>query len=323
MRCEPIETNRVQDTVAMRDAYCGELIRLAEENPNILAIEADVMASMGTTAFAKKFPDRSINCGIQEQNAVGVASALSLMGYIPFFHAFGIFATRRVFDQVFLSCGYAGGNVKIVGGDAGVTAAANGGTHMPFEDLALMRAVPNMVVLEPADAVAIRALTPQLVALEGNAYMRSCRRQVIKVYGDDAQFEIGRANLLREGSDVTLVACGILVHEALTAAEMLAEEGISARVVDCFTVKPIDREMMVACARETGAIVVAENHNRIGGLGDAVADVLCSEYPVPMEKIGANETFGEVGTVPYLTDRFGMSAKHIAEAARRAIARKK
>jgi transketolase len=323
MICDQLISVRTQDQVAMRDAYCETLIALAKDNPNILAIETDVMSSMGTAAFAKAFPDRSINCGIQEANAVGVASGLSLMGFIPCFHTFGIFATRRVFDQVFLSCGYAKANVKIVGGDAGVTAAANGGTHMPFEDLCLMRAVPDMIVVEPADTVSIRALVPQMLGRYGNTYMRCCRRQVTRVYQDGASFTLGKANLLREGSDVTIIACGILVAEALDAAEMLDREGISARVVDHFTVKPADEEIIEESARKTGAIVTVENHNAIGGLGSAVMEALARTVPVPVEQIGVKESFGEVGDIPYLMKRFGLTKEDICAAALRAIGRKK
>ncbi len=318
-----LRKERAIDSVAMRDAYCETLIALADQDPRILAVEADVMASMGTVAFAKRFPDRSINCGIQEANAVGVAAALSIMGFVPFFHTFGIFATRRVFDQVFLSCGYQDANVKITGGDAGVTAAANGGTHMPLEDMGLMRLVPGMTVIEPADAVAVRALVPQIARMRGNVYMRCCRRQVIRIYEDGAPMELGRANLLRDGNDVTLVACGILVHEALTAAEALEKEGIHARVVDHFTIKPLDEAMILRCARETGALVACENHNATGGLGSAVCDLLAREAPVPVEKIGVFERFGEVGDVPYLMAKFGLIAEDIARAARRAVQRKR
>ena len=317
-----LERERVMDDVAMRDAYCESLISLADKDARILAVEADVMASMGTAAFAKRFPERSINCGIQEANAIGVSAALSLMGFIPFFHAFGTFATRRVFDQVFLSCGYQQAGVKIIGGDAGVAAAANGGTHMPFEDMGLMLLVPGMTVIEPADAVAVRSLVPQLAALNGNAYMRSCRHKVIKVYDDSATFEAGKANLLREGSDVTLVASGIMVHEALCAAEALESEGVSARVIDHFTVKPLDERMILECACETGAVVTCENHNAAGGLGSAVAALLAGNRPTPMEFIGVHESYGEVGDMAFLKKRFHLTADDIAAAARRVLQRK-
>lgn len=314
--------NREVDSVAMRDAYCDTLIELAEKDSSIVAIEADVMASMGTKRFAEKFPERSVNCGIQEANAIGVASGLAIMGYRPFFHAFGIFATRRVFDQVFLSCGYAGAPVRIIGGDAGVTASANGGTHMPFEDMSLMRAIPGMVVIEPTDTVCVRKILPEIAKYPGSVYMRCSRKQIIRVYGDNAEFCVGGSNLLRDGTDVTIAACGLLVHEALTAAEQLEKEGISAQVLDCYSVKPLDEEAVIRCASKTGAVVTAENHNVIGGLASAVSETLAQTKPVPIEMIGVKESFGEVGTVEYLQKRFGLTAEEIVLAAKKAIGRK-
>lgn len=314
--------NREIDPVAMRDAYCDALIALAESDARVVAVEADVMASMGTTRFARRFPQRSINCGIQEANAVGMASGLALQGFLPFFHAFGIFATRRVFDQVFLSCGYARANVRIVGGDAGVTASANGGTHMPFEDMALMRAIPGMAVLEPADTVCVRKLLPGAANYPGSVYMRCSRKQMIRVYQEYADFRVGGSNLLREGTDVSILACGLMVHEALTAAEALEKDGISAQVLDCYSVKPLDQEAVIGCAERTGAVVTAENHNVTGGLGSAVTELLAQRRPVPVELVGVNESFGEVGSVEYLQKRFGLTAERIAEKAKAAVARK-
>jgi len=311
------------DKVAMRDAYCDALIALAESDSRILAIEADVAQSMGTARFAKQFPDRSINCGIQEANAVSMASGLAIKGFVPFFHSFGIFATRRVFDQAFLSCGYARAGIKIIGGDAGVTAAANGGTHMPLEDMALMRSIPDATVLEPADTVATRALLPQIAKTEGVCYMRSCRKQVAKVYTDDAQFRIGRANILRDGKDAAVFACGIMVDEALTAAEALEHEGISVRVVDCFTIKPLDYDCLHESAAATGAIVTAENHSVTGALGSAVAEYLSENIPVPLERIGVKDSYGEVGDMRWLMKRFNLTSESISEAVKKAIARKK
>lgn len=313
---------RTTDPVSMRDSYTQTLLSMADTDERIVAIEADVMASMGTTPFAKKYPERSINCGIQEANAVCVAAALGLEGFIPFFHAFGIFATRRVFDQVFLSVGYQKSVVKIVGGDAGVTAAANGGTHMPFEDMALMRAVPGMVIVDPADTVAVRALLPQLTYNNKNTYIRCSRKNMIRVYEDDAVFTVGKANVLRDGTDVTLFAAGCEVDEALIASEKLDAMGISARVVDSFTVKPIDTQCVAESARKTGCIVTCENHNVIGGLAEAVCAAVCETVPVPVEKIGVKESFGEVGTIADLKKRFELTADDIVKAALKAIERK-
>ncbi len=310
------------ETVAMRDAYCEALMAVAEENTKIICIDADVMHSMGTVPFAQKYPERAINCGIQEANAVGVAAGLSITGFIPFFHAFGTFATRRAYDQVFLSCAYADANVKIIGGDAGVTAAMNGGTHMPFEDMGIMRNIPQMVVIEPADTTVVRQMVPQMARAYGNFYMRSCRRNVIKIYDEKSRFVIGRGELLREGQDLTIIACGIMVHEALKAAAALKEEGIKAGVVDMFTVKPIDKGLVVECAEKTGAIVTVENHNIINGLGSAVAEVLVENRPVPMERVGVLDRFGEVGEQGFLMEKFGLTADDIRNASRKVLERK-
>jgi len=245
------------------------------------------------------------------------------MGFVPFFHAFGIFATRRVFDQAFLSCGYAKAPVVIVGGDAGVTASANGGTHMPLEDMALMRSIPDAIVIEPADTVTIRALLPQIVQAQVVRYIRSCRKQIIRVYDDSAAFKIGKANILRDGKDASIFACGIMLHEALSAAEMLEKEGVSVRVVDFFTIKPLDTDAVHDSALKTGAIVTAENHSVTGALGSAVSEYLSENIPTPLERVGVRDSYGEVGDVPYLMKRFGLTAQDIVAAVRKAISRKK
>jgi transketolase len=317
-----LAAEHVAETVAMRDAYCEALIAVAEVDPRILCIDADVMYSMGTVPFARKFPERSINCGIMEANAVGLSAGLSVTGLIPFFHAFGTFATRRAYDQVFLSCAYADANVKIIGGDAGVTAAMNGGTHMPFEDMGIMRNIPHMTIIEPADTTVIRQMVPQMANAYGNFYMRSCRRTVTKIYDESSLFTVGRGVVLKDGIDLTIMACGIMVYEALKAASALEKEGIKAGVVDMFTIKPIDKRLIVDCAEKTGALVTVENHNIINGLGSAVAEVLVENRPVPMERVGVSDRFGEVGEQGFLMKKFGLTADEICKASRRVIARK-
>ena len=307
----------------MRDAYCNTLIELARGNKSIVALDADLMKSMGMIPFLKEFPERTFNCGVQEANMIGVAAGLSATGKIPYAHSFATFSTRRAFDQVFLSAAYAGLNVRIIGSDPGITAAFNGGTHMPLEDLGIMRQVPTMTVLEPVDAAMLEDLVRQLADLEGVFYIRLLRRHAIKVYEPGSHFEIGKAVTLKDGGDVTIIATGIMVTEALEARELLAEKGISARVVNVFTLKPIDTATITRCARETGAIVTAENHNIIGGLGSAVAEVLAENEPAPLERIGARDRFGEVGPVDYLKKAFGMTAEDIADKAKQAISRKK
>ncbi len=306
----------------MRDTYCNTLIELSQSNPDIVALDSDLMSSSGMKSYMKQFPDRFINCGISEANMVGVAAGLSSMGKIPFAHSFGTFASRRVCDQVFMSACYAKLNVRIVGTDPGVTAAFNGGTHMPFEDMAVLRAIPEITLIEPTDSVQLKALLPQLVEAYGVYYLRMMRKNAVSVFADGSEFTIGKGVTLRGGSDVTLMASGILVAEALKAAALLAEAGKSARVVNLFTWKPIDRELVAQCAKETGAIVTCENHNTVGGLGGAVAETLSATVPCPVEMIGSGDVFGEVGSEDYLRGRFHMNAADIAAAAMRAIERK-
>ena len=313
---------RAPSSICMRDAYCRAVMELARKNPAIVSVEADVCSSMGMEPFRQEFPERSINCGIQEANAVTMASGMSLMGMIPTFNAFATFASRRVYDQVVISCGFAGANVKIFGGDAGITAASNGGTHMAMEDVSIMVAVPGMTVVEPADPVALAGVVPQLFDKYGNVYLRCARKLVPQIYEEGTDFTVGKANVLREGTDVTLVACGIMLAEALNAAEVLAREGISAAVIDCFTIKPLDEECLAEWAEKTGAVVTAENQTVIGGLGSMVASCLARKCPVPMEMVGVQDKFGEVGDIPYLQKKFGLTALDIVAAARKTVARK-
>ena len=307
----------------LRTVFCNALIDAAERDEKIMILNCDMSTSMGTNPFVKRFPERSFNLGIQEANACGTAAGLSLMGWKPFLHTFSAFLTRRIYDQIFLSCGYAGLDVKLVGGDAGVSTASNGGTHMPFEDVGLLRLVPGAVIAEPADGAAMAALVPQLADYYGLSYLRMPRRKAVRIYESGTEFIIGKANVIREGRDVSIIASGMLVYEALLAADMLLEQGIHARVVDMFTIKPLDRDCVLACARETGAIVTAENHNYMNGLGSAVAETLVESLPVPMERIGVRDQFGEVGTVEYLMERFELSAPFIYRKALECIARKR
>lgn len=306
----------------MRYAYCNALIAAAEKNPKIVSIDCDLSSSCGTKAFKKAFPQRAFNLGIQEQNACAMAGGLSATGLVPFFHTFAVFATRRVYDQIFLSCAYAGQNVKIVGCDAGVSAAFNGGTHMAFEDVGIMRVMPHVTIVEPSDPVMMRALVPHIAETYGVFYLRMPRKTVYQIYEEGSEFTIGKAEIIREGSDVTLIATGMEVVQALRAADQLAKEGISARVVDMFTIKPIDADCIKRCAAQTGAIVTCENENIIGGLGSAVAEVLVESKPVPMGRVGVADEFGEVGPQSFLEERFKLTAPFIVEKAKEVIARK-
>lgn len=307
----------------LRAVYCDALIQAAEHDPRIVAIDCDVSSSLGTKNFAKRFPDRALNVGIMEANACSMAAGMSAAGLIPFFHTFSVFASRRICDQVFQSCAYAGLNVKIIGGDAGITATNNGGTHMPFEDLGIMRLIPGVTVMEPTDGTMLQSLVPQMTETYGVQYMRFPRRQVPKIYADGSEFTIGKSVVLRQGEDAAIIANGIMVYEALKAARLLAEENIQVRVVDMFTLKPLDQEQVIESAARTGAVVTAENHQLAGGLGCAVAQVLAEHRPTPMEMVGIRDEFGEVGSQDYLAHRFGLTAQDIAAAVRRTYERKR
>lgn len=317
--CKVIE-NEKQD---MRAGYCECMMEMAEKNPKLMALDADLMAAMGMAPFREKFPAQTVDCGIQEANMVGVACGLSAVGYVPFAHTFAPFVTRRACDQVFVSGAYARMNVKLVGSDPGITAELNGGTHMPFEDMGIMRGIPTMTVIEPTDIVMLKNLLPQIADTYGMHYLRLVRKSVKKVYEEGSEFEIGKAVTLREGKDATIIASGFCVAEAVQAADSLAAEGISVRVLNMFTWKPIDQEAICAAADETGAIVTAENHNVINGLGAAVAEVLVKNDPVPVEMVGVQDIFGEVGKLDALAERFGLKAGNIAEAVRKVLERKK
>ncbi len=306
----------------LRETYCNSLIELSAGDSRIVALDADLMSSSGMKAFKKAYPERFINCGVAEANMVGVAAGLSATGKVPFAHSFGTFASRRVCDQIFMSCAYAKLNVRIVGTDPGVCAAYNGGTHMPFEDMAVLRAIPEITLIEPTDTAMLKNLMPKLVEAYGTFYIRLLRKNAVAVYGEGSDFEIGRAATLREGTDVTLICSGIMVHEALKAADLIAEQGKSARVVNMFTWKPLDVEAVEDAARRTGAIVTCENHNVVGGLGSAVAEATVKTRPCPVEMIGVQDIFGEVGPEDYLRGRFHLNAVDIAAAAMRAIKRK-
>lgn len=317
-----LSKERGKDVSDMRTAYCASMMEMAEKDDRIVALDADLMSAMGMKPFAAAFPERTIDCGIQEANMIGVACGLSVWGKIPFAHTFGPFCTRRACDQIYMSGAYNKANVKVVGSDPGITAAYNGGTHMPFEDMGIMRGIPTMTVIEPTDIVMLKELMPQIAQQYGMMYMRLVRKGVRKVYEEGSKFEIGKAVKLTEGKDVTIIASGYCVAEALDAADELKKEGIGARVINMFTWKPLDEEAVLAAAEETGAIVTAENHNIINGLGSAVSEVLAKKKPVVVEMVGVQDEFGEVGDVSYLRERFGLTSKNIIDAVHKAIARK-
>lgn len=310
------------DTVLFKDVFSREIPRLAQVDPDFIYLDADLMSCIGTTKFAAANRDRAINCGIAEANMVGVACGLSAAGFKPICHTFGPFASRRVYDQVFLSGAYARNSITIVGTDPGVTAAYNGGTHMPFEDMALYRAIPGAVVIDITDSAMLTDMIEKTKDMPGVKYMRVSRKDAAKVYENGSKFEIGKAITLREGKDAVIFASGIMVHEAMQAAIALANEGIECAVLDMFSIKPIDAEAVAKYAAKTGAAVTAENHNKVGGLYSAVCDVLAAKCPTPVEYVAVEDEFGEVGPQSFLQERFGLTAVNIIAKVKAALARK-
>ena len=310
------------DEKEVRQVMAAGLVEAARKDDRIVVLDADLMSCHSTKCFLEAFPERFINVGIAEANLIGVAAGMAAFGKIPFAFSFAPFATRRCYDQIFISVAYSKLPVKIVGSDPGVMAEANGGTHMPFEDMGIMRAIPKMVCFEPTDATMLAKALPQIIDYPGAVYIRMFRKKAEKIYDDGLDFKLGKAVTLREGKDVTLVASGIMVARALKAADELAAEGISARVVNIHTWKPIDEDAIVESVKATGAIVTCENHSTYGGLGSAVAEVVVEKCPAPMELIGVKNSFGEVGKEAYLSEKFGLTVADIVAAAKKAIARK-
>lgn len=306
----------------LRQVYTELLIEAAEKDERIVLMDADLMAASKAVPFRDTYPERTVDVGVAEANMISIAAGLAASGKIPFTHTFTPFATRRAFDQVTISVAYSKLPVKMMGSDPGVTAELNGGTHMSFEDVALMRSLPEMLIFEPVDGYQMREALPHLLAHKGPVYIRLFRKTKETLFNEDYKMNWLKGDTLEEGTDVSIIASGIMVKEALEAAKTLKAEGISARVINIHTVKPIDRDIIVKAAKETGAIVTAENHNIIGALGSAVAEVLVEECPVPMERIGVKDHFGEVGKMPFLMEKYGMLAKDIVEAAKKTVARK-
>lgn len=309
-------------SIATRDAYGEALAELGAVNENIVVLEADLSKSTKTSDFKKVYPERHFNMGIAEQNMLGVAAGFAAAGKIPFASSFAVFATGRAYDQIRNSIAYPNLNVKVAATHAGLTVGEDGGSHQMLEDIALMRALPNMTVIVPADGVETKLAVKAAAEYEGPVYIRMGRPKVPVLFGDDYKFEIGKGVVLKEGTDVTLVGTGIMVSKAVEAAELLAAEGISAAVVNISTIKPIDAELIIAQAQKTGAIVTCEEHNIYGGLGSAVAEVLVENCPVPMARVGVEDKFGESGLPDELLEKYGLTAANIAEKAKAVIARK-
>lgn len=304
------------EKMATRAAYGKALVEMGAENPNLVVMDADLSKSTMTAEFSKAYPARFFNMGIAEQNLYGTAAGLALSGKVVCASTFAMFASGRAFEIIRNSIGYTGANVKVCATHAGITVGEDGASHQTFEDLALMRTIPGMTVVNPSDGVSAKKLLKQVVGFEGPAYVRLGRAAVPVFYDEAAEIRLGKANVLREGKDVTVIATGIMVAEAMEAASRLETEGIDVRVIDMHTIKPLDEEIIVKAAKETGRIVTAEEHSVIGGLGSAVAEVLCKKCPVRVEMVGQQDTYGESGKPDELKEKYGMTCEDIIEAVR-------
>ncbi len=313
-----------KDSRACRDGLALTLNELMAEDKSIVYVDCDLMGCINTKQLVKNYPDRAFEAGIAEGNAAGVAAGLAATGKKVFFHSFGTFSSRRCYDQIYMSAAYAGLSVRVLGSDAGVTAAFNGGTHMPLEDAAMYLSIPTATVIDPADYDQLASVTKGLVNVEGVSFTRFVRKDVIRVYDEGSEFEIGKGVVLHESADdkATIITSGIMVDESLKAYEALQAEGISVRVIDMFTWKPLDEELVIKAAKETGAIVTAENHNTCCGLGSVVANCLAKNCPTVQEFVGVQDEFGQVGPQAFLMDTYGLRAANIVEAVKKAIARK-
>ena len=307
---------------ATRDAYGKALVELGEKNPNVLVLDADLAAATKTGAFKKAFPERFFDTGIAESNMMGVAAGLATTGYTVFASSFAMFSAGRAFEQVRNTIAYPHLNVKIGATHAGISVGEDGASHQCCEDIALMRSIPGMVILNPADDIEARAAVLAAAEHDGPVYMRFGRLAVPRIFDEDYKFEIGKAVTLKEGSDVTIIATGLMVNEAIEAAKVLEAEGVSVELINMHTIKPLDKEAVIKAAKKTGCIVTAEEHNVIGGLGDAVCDAVCEEYPVPVVKLGVEDTFGKSGPAVELLHIFGLDADNIVKKAKLAISKK-
>ncbi|KKM09759.1 transketolase [Clostridiales bacterium PH28_bin88] len=309
--------------IATREAYGRALVEMGETNPDIVVLDADLAKSTKTIDFGKKFPERFFDMGIAEQNMIGTAAGLALAGKIPFASTFAVFATGRAFEQIRNTVAYPKLNVKIAATHAGITVGEDGASHQSVEDVAIMRSLPNMTVIVPADATETVQAIHAAASYHGPVYIRLGRSGVPVLFGEDYGFTIGRAYTLREGDHAAVFACGIMVSEALEAARVLAGGGLEVTVVNVPTLKPLDVKTVVEYARRTGAVVTAEEHSVIGGLGSAVAEVLGEHYPVPIERVGIKDTFGESGSPAQLLEKYGLTARDITGAVERVVLRKK
>lgn len=305
--------------VATRVGYGEALVELGKERDDFLVLDADLAAATQTGMFKKAFPERFYDCGIAEANMMSIAAGIAATGKKVICSSFAMFAAGRAFEQVRNSIGYPHLNVIIGATHAGISVGEDGATHQCCEDIALMRTIPGMTIINPADATEAKKAVKAAMELDGPVYMRFGRLAVPVIFGDDYNFEVGKGVQLKDGNDVTVIATGLMVNEALGTYELLKNEGINARIINMHTIKPLDKEIVLKAAKETGAIVTAEEHSVIGGLGSAVSETVCEEYPVPVVKLGVYDTFGHSGPAVKLLDEFGLRAVNIAEKAKKAI----
>ncbi len=305
--------------VATRVGYGEALVELGKERDDFLVLDADLAAATQTGMFKKAFPERFYDCGIAEANMMSIAAGIAATGKKVICSSFAMFAAGRAFEQVRNSIGYPHLNVIIGATHAGISVGEDGATHQCCEDIALMRTIPGMTIINPADATEAKKAVKAAMELDGPVYMRFGRLAVPVIFGDDYNFEVGKGVQLKDGNDVTVIATGLMVNEALEAYELLKKDGINARIINMHTIKPLDKEIIFKAAKETGAIVTAEEHSVIGGLGSAVSETVCEEYPVPVVKLGVYDTFGHSGPAVKLLDEFGLRAVNIAEKAKKAI----
>jgi len=320
-----MKTSRVEKKMgaATREAYGQALVEVGKSNPNVVVLDGDVSGSTKSRAFAKEFPKRFFNFGIAEANMVSAAAGLASCGKIPFASSFAVFLVNKSFEQLRMSIANPGLNVKLCGSHSGISLGADGASQMAIEDISLMCSLPKFVVLVPADEVSTRALVHQAAGHDGPVYIRTSRSNSPLIYSSGEPFVIGKAKVLREGKDVTVVGTGLLVWEALEAAQVYESKGFHIRVIDIHTVKPIDEAAIISAARETGAIVTAEEHLTVGGLGSRVAEVVVKNHPVPMEFVGIHETYAESGKPHELFEQYGLTSNHIAQAIDRVLKRKR
>lgn len=310
-------------TIELADVFRNTMEELILNDPRVVYIDADLMGSMKTHALWRKYRNNVINTGIQEANMIGVAAGLYLAQMKPYVHSFSPFATRRVFDQVFVSVGYAKKSVRIIGSDAGIMATYNGGTHMCFEDIAMMRTIPGACIIDVTDGRMFSFFLKETKDRPGVTYFRTPRRDAPDIYPDDVIFQEGKGKILHEGDDVTIIASGIMVSESIKATELLENSGIHARLIDIVTIKPIDEALLIESAGKTKAVVTAENHNILGGLGGAVSEVLSANLPVPIIRVGIQDEYGQTGNEQYLRSVYALTADDIVLSAKKAVAMKK